>query len=289
MLQLIVHVQGHHGPKVHVDDLRGQVQVPFDVGGVHDIDHNVRHRIDQVLPDVQFFRGISGEGIGSRQVHQGDVIALVVEMSLFRIDRHAGIVAHVLVRARRDVEKRGLAAVGVAHQGDADHVVPLLGQMREGLVQPLPLRHILGQTLEMLVAREGLAGLRLVHHLDLLRLFPAEGDLVSDDLILNRVPQRSVQDHRHFLPLDEAHLDEPLPEGSVTVDLDDDRLFPGLKIRKPHDSYVCALWRKDKGIAPKIQSPLIGIFPFGRTGYRGDQASKNDKPHWQREQNQCGK
>ena len=92
----------------------------------------------------------------------------------------------------------------------------------------------------MLVAGKGLAGLRLIHHLDLFRLFPAEGYPVSDDLIFNRVPERSVQDDRHLLPLDEAHLDEPFPEGSVTVDLDDDRLFPGLKIRKPHSSYVCA-------------------------------------------------
>ena len=241
VLQLVVHVQGHHGPEVHVDDLRRQVQVPLDVGGVHDVDDDVRHRIDQILPDIQFLRGIGRQGVGSGQVHQGDVIPLVVEMPLFRIDRHAGIVAHVLVRARRDIEKGGLAAVGIAHQGDADHVVPLLGEVREGPVQAFTLGEVLGESLQMLVADERLAGLRLVHHVDALRLFPAEGYLVPDDLVFDRVLERRVQDHRHFLPLDEAHLDEPLPEGTVTMDTDDDRLFPGLEFGKLHSFFFCAL------------------------------------------------
>ena len=149
-------------------------------------------------------------------------------MPFFRIDRHAGIVAHVLVRAGRDIEQGGLAAVRVAHQGDADDAVPLFRQMREGLVQALPLGHVLGQALQMLVADEGLAGLRLIHHIDLIGLLAAEGNLIADDLIFNRVLERRVQDHGHFLPLDEAHFDEPFPEGSVSVDLRDDRLFPGL-------------------------------------------------------------
>ncbi len=58
VLQLVIHVEGHHGPEVHVDDLGRQVQVPFDVRGVHDIDHHVRHRIDQVLAHIQLLRGI---------------------------------------------------------------------------------------------------------------------------------------------------------------------------------------------------------------------------------------
>ena len=56
--EFVVHVQGHDGPQVHVDELGGQVEVPLDVGGVHDIDHHVRHRVDEVLPDVEFFGGI---------------------------------------------------------------------------------------------------------------------------------------------------------------------------------------------------------------------------------------
>ena len=151
-------------------------------------------------------------------------------MPFLRVHRHAGIVAHVLVRTGSDVEKGGLAAVGVAHQGDADDAVPFLRQVREGLVQAFAFGHVLGQALQMLVADEGLAGLGLIHDLDLFRLFPAERDPVSDDFIFDRVLERRVQHDRHLLPLNEAHLDEPFPEGAVTVDTNNDRLFAGLKI-----------------------------------------------------------
>ena len=57
-LQLIVHVQSHHHTKVHVDNLGREVEVPLDVGSVHDIDHDIRHVLDQVLADVEFLRAV---------------------------------------------------------------------------------------------------------------------------------------------------------------------------------------------------------------------------------------
>ena len=155
----------------------------------------------------------------------------MLEMSLFRIHRHTGIVAHVLMGAGGDVEQGGLAAVGIAHQGDADHMVPLFGQVREGLVQALLLIHVVRKSLKMLVADEGLAGLHLIHDLDLLRLFPAEGDLIADDFVFDGILQGCIEYDGHFLPLDKPHLDEAFPERTVSVDLDDDRLFSGLKFR----------------------------------------------------------
>ena len=64
-------------------------------------------------------------------------------MTFLRIHRHAGVVAHMLVGTGGDVEQGGLSAVGIAHQGDADHVIALLGQMLQGHVQALTLLHVL--------------------------------------------------------------------------------------------------------------------------------------------------
>ncbi len=150
-------------------------------------------------------------------------------MPLFRIDRHAGVVAHVLVGPGSDVEQGGLPAVGIAHERDADYMVPLLGQMGEGAVQPFAFGHFLGQALQVLVADEGFAGFVVIDHFDQIRLFAPEGNLVTDDFVFNRIPERCVQHHRHLLPLDEAHLDEALPEGTVAMDPDNDRLFAGLE------------------------------------------------------------
>ena len=70
-LEFVVHVQGHDGLEVHVDELACQVEVPLDVGSVYDIDDDVRDRFDQVFPDIEFLRAVRGEGIGPRQVHEG--------------------------------------------------------------------------------------------------------------------------------------------------------------------------------------------------------------------------
>ena len=57
-LKLVVHIQSHHHAEVHVDNLGSEVEVPLDVGSVHDIDHDIRHVLDQVLADVEFLRAV---------------------------------------------------------------------------------------------------------------------------------------------------------------------------------------------------------------------------------------
>ena len=154
----------------------------------------------------------------------------------------------MLVGPGGDVEQGGLAAVGIADEGDADDPVPLFGEVREGPVQALPLLHVVRQALQVLVAQERLAGLLVVHHVDLLRLFPPEGYLVTDDFVFDRVLERRVQHHGHFAPPDEAHLREPLPEGTVAVDPHDDRLFPGLEFRKFHECLLHFAAAKLRGL-----------------------------------------
>ena len=48
-----------------------------------------------------------------------------------------------------------------------------------------------------------------------------EGYVIAEYLVLNGILQGSLVEHFHNLPLDEAHLYDPLAETSVTLDLDD--------------------------------------------------------------------
>ena len=98
VLELIVHVQGHHDPEVHVNDLGGKVQVPLDIGCVHDIDDNIRDIANQVLADVQFLRAVSRKRVGSRQVHQNELVSLVFEAAFLGVHRHSAVVSDMLVR-----------------------------------------------------------------------------------------------------------------------------------------------------------------------------------------------
>ena len=64
---------------------------------------------------IHLFGRILGQRVGAGQVHQLHLAAAYVEPSFFAVNRHAAVVAHVLVAAGSDVEQGRLAAVGIAH------------------------------------------------------------------------------------------------------------------------------------------------------------------------------
>ena len=69
---------------------------------------------------VTLFGRVGRKGVGARQVGHFETVAAVAAVPDLGADRHAAVIADVFVTARNGVEKRGLAAVGVAHQCHAD-------------------------------------------------------------------------------------------------------------------------------------------------------------------------
>ena len=225
--ELVVHIERHHHAKVHVNELCGKIEVALDVGSVHHIHHHVRHSLQEVLSNIKLFGGVGRQGIRARKVHERNIVVLEMEFSFLGVYRDAGIIAHVLMGARCNVEQGSFSTVGVSHQGYADVVVPFLGHMGQGFFQPLRLFEVCGQRLQVLVAHQGLAGLLFGNDLNLAGFFPPQGYLVADDFVFNGILERCVQHHPYFLTLDEAHLDEALAETAVSMDADNDRFLTG--------------------------------------------------------------
>ena len=230
--QFVVHVQRHDDAEVHVDELRGEIEVAFDIRGVDDVDDDVRHGFDQVLAHIEFFGAVGGKRIGAGQVDKGDVVVLVAEAALLGIDGHAAVVADMLMAAGSHVEKGGLPAVGIADEGDTQGVTALVRNMGECFFEQLML--LTGrcfQSLQMLIGHEGVTSFRLADHLDIGGLLAAEGQLVTDDFVFDRIAERGIQHDADRLAADKAHLDQTLAETAVSVDADDDAPFPRLQIR----------------------------------------------------------
>ena len=116
---LVHHVQGQHHGDAHLQQLEGQVQVPFDVGGVHNIDDAVGPLVENKVPGDDFLRRVGADGVDARQVHHRAVL-LPSDGAGLLVHRHAGKVAHVLIGAGELVEEGGLTAVLVAGQSE-DH------------------------------------------------------------------------------------------------------------------------------------------------------------------------
>ena len=129
-LKFIIHIKGHHNPKVHVDELGGEIQVALKIGSIYNIDDHIRHVFHKILPHIQLFRTVCGQRICARKVDDQELIPAVLECSFLRIHRDSAVVADMLVAAGRYVEKRCLSAVRVTYQGDLDGLSSLFGHER---------------------------------------------------------------------------------------------------------------------------------------------------------------
>ncbi len=174
------------------------------------------------------------------------------------------------VGARGEVEERRLAAVRVAHEGHVDRAPLLHGDMLQVVVfvilrierscfvecgKATGRRALLGNgwsvegdmlcgrisTWSILTPRSTLHTPRndstlhtpriIAHHLDIVGLLVAQAHLVAHQLVLHGILQRGVQQHLHFLALDESHLDDPLAESTMPQHLHDDALLACLQFR----------------------------------------------------------
>ena len=221
-LEFVVHVKGHDHPEVHVDQLGGQVEIALYVGSVHHVQHDVRSALEQVPADVEFFRTVGGERVCAGQIHQGDLVSLMLEVSLLGIHGHAAVVTHVLVRAGCNIEKRGLAAIRVAYQGDAYVVAALFGQFDDFPVENG------GERLARMLRGDVRLSFFFADDLDFGGLLAAERDFVTKYFVFDRVLERGVQHHPHGLAADEAHLYEALAEASMPGNLCYDGALAGM-------------------------------------------------------------
>ncbi len=174
--------------------------------------------LHDVLSHVELLRGVLGERIGAGQIGEGDGVVLIFKVADFGIDRDAAVVADLLPHAGGVVEEGGLAAVGVAHQGDVDLLARLAEDafrvLGDGAVEQVVVGHLLGHG----------------HHLHTPRLNAPQRHVAAHDLVLDGVAQRGVADDLHLLATHKTHLHEPVTEAPVARNAHDHTIFARLHI-----------------------------------------------------------
>ena len=123
----IHHVQRQHHRHAHFQQLHGQVEIAFEVGGINHIDHRLGLAGKQVVARDPLVQRQGVEGIDARKIDQRGRLAgrLQTELPLLALDGHAGPVAGGLTDAGQRIEQRGLAAIRVAGDGDGGHAAAL--------------------------------------------------------------------------------------------------------------------------------------------------------------------
>ena len=225
--QLIHHIECQYHRYIQLHQLHGQVEVAFDIVGINDIDDCPGPLVDNEIAGNQLLGSIGRKGVDAREI--GDAgVGITLYDTVLAAYRHAGEVAHMLVGTGELIEERGLAAVLLAGKGESQdrvlgqRVLILLG-VELAFLSESGMRVVLMQgkiVSEILVQRHfGRFFFRtvLVYN-DLERLRKPESQGISMDLYLHRITHRRHLDETHLRTGDDAHVQEMLPEGSLSTD-----------------------------------------------------------------------
>ena len=116
-LHHIHHVEGDHDRKPQLQKLCSEVQVPLDVGGVHQVQDDIGTFMQQIVPGHDLFQGVGGQGVDTGKIHDGDILVPLQTAFLF-FHCNAGPVSDKLIGPGEGVEHGGLATVRVARKGN---------------------------------------------------------------------------------------------------------------------------------------------------------------------------
>ena len=119
----VEHVHGHDGGQPQFQDLADEVQVPLEVRGVDDAQHDVDGPdvglpLQEHLDGDHFIARTGRKAVKSRQIDQFEPPSLVLHPPDLLFHRDARIVAHVLVDSHQCAEERRFARVRIADQGN---------------------------------------------------------------------------------------------------------------------------------------------------------------------------
>ena len=97
------HIHRHDYGNAQFRQLGAQVQVPFQVGAVHNVQNGIGPLLHQVIPGYHFFQSVGRERVDTGQI-LNDHVRMAAELAFFFLYRNAGPVAHKLVGPGEGVE-----------------------------------------------------------------------------------------------------------------------------------------------------------------------------------------
>ena len=112
---LVHHVQCKDHRNIHLQQLHRQIQIPFDIGRVQNVDDRLRLFFQHKIPGDDFLTAVGRHGVNARKVgHIG--LGMSFDRAVFPVNRNARKVSDVLIGASQLIKKGGFSAVLVTHQ-----------------------------------------------------------------------------------------------------------------------------------------------------------------------------
>ena len=234
LLDQVGHVEGNDHGQAGLDDLKCQVQVALEVGGVDHLDDDIGLAAHEVVARALLLRAVGGKRVDTGEIRDGDVL-VTQELGFLFLNRNTRPVANITVGAGDQVEKRGLAAVGVTRKCDMDLRIrhSILLPCAPALLSPRGLDNVLQRCCVKLekpnficrnIRRESLLDL------DDGSLLLADGKLVAAHVDLDRITERCNLHDLERSALDEPQVHKVTAKRTLTVKLDDGRALAHLNV-----------------------------------------------------------
>ena len=234
LLDQVGHVEGDNHGQTGLDNLKRQVQVALEVGGVDHLDDDIGLAAHEVIARALLLGAVGGKRVDAGEVRNRDAL-VTQEFGLLFLNRDTGPVANIAVGAGDQVEKRGLAAVGVTRQRDMDLRIrhSILLPCVPALLSPHGLDNVLQRCcIELENTNFICRNVRLRPLLDLDDggLLLADGKLVAAYVDLDRISERCDLHDLKRRALDEPQVHKVAAKCTLTVKLDDGRALAHLNV-----------------------------------------------------------
>ena len=251
-LQLVHHVEGDHHRDVQLDQLHGEIEVSFNVGGIDDIDDAFRSVVQDKLTGDDLLARVRRHRVDARQIRDLR-FRMALDGAGLPVHRDAWEITDVLVRARQLVKERRLSAVLIARQREAE-----LRILRKRMFARLIMETTALTEARVLIIIEELSVLRCFcrielclrrrvllllpelmllmllrrdrPRLNLRRIRETKGQLIVMDPQLHRVAHRCKLHELHLRPRNHAHIQEMLSKRTLASDRRHDGALADVKI-----------------------------------------------------------
>ena len=218
LLHLVHHVQRQHHGHIQFHELHGEIQVPFQIRGVHNVDNGAGLLFQNKLAGHDFLAGVGRQGINARKIHHF-AVRMALDETALPIHRDTGEITYVLVGAGELVKEGGFPAVLIPCQRKNKLPLHRLRIMvRRKLMHPP--RFPKARMLDLCRNLHGLfLQVPVPHMVDfyLFCIFHPKRQLIALHHELHRVSQRRKLDKRHLRPGNEAHVKKMLAQRSLSA------------------------------------------------------------------------
>ena len=104
LLRFIKHIQSTNHGHVHINKLRREIKIAFQITTVDDIDDHVGILLNELFTHIKFLWRIGRQAVCTGQVNKVQSITFKRGVSFFGIHRDTRIIAYMLMRTRHKIE-----------------------------------------------------------------------------------------------------------------------------------------------------------------------------------------